>query len=220
MSFIKPFNKPADMPSTTGHAGAKPAEAFSFLPAQQQQMLSLARDSIKHGLHHHSPKPVELDSYAPLLQQPGCCFVTLHKSGKLRGCIGALAPSQPLIKDIADHAYAAAFEDPRFPKLMAHELAELQIEISVLTPQVELSFASEEELLAQLTPFEDGLTLEDKHYRGTFLPVVWQQLPEKINFLRQLKLKAGMPPNYWSPTLKAYRYHSVMIREQDLFNRF
>lgn len=180
---------------------------------QQQQMLELARASIVHGEKHGQSIAVSVSEYDTPLQQIGCCFITLHKGGQLRGCIGALNATRPLIQEVVEYAYAAAFKDPRFPPVSEEEIEQLHISISILTPQQELQFDSEADLLNQLTPFEDGLTIEDKHHRATFLPSVWESLPDKAEFLRQLKLKAGLGVDHWSDNLRAYRYHTIAVSE-------
>ncbi len=176
-------------------------------------MLALARASIACGLQHDHPLAVTVTDYEAPLQSVRCCFVTLHKQGELRGCIGALGASRPLVTDIAEHAYGAAFQDPRFPPLQKEELALLTISISILSPRQELLFSSEAELLAQLTPFRDGIVLEDGNRRATFLPEVWQQLPDKQDFWQQLKRKAGLSPDHWSQALRAFRYSTEAFSE-------
>ncbi|TQV80147.1 AmmeMemoRadiSam system protein A [Exilibacterium tricleocarpae] len=180
---------------------------------QQDALLSLARRSIEHGSRHQQPLTVNLNLYESPLQQVGCCFVSLHKLGQLRGCIGALSPYQPLAKDVAEHAYAAAFRDHRFNPVSAEEIPLLTIEISVLTPQAEIKCDSETALLQQLQEGVDGVTLEDKHYRSTFLPAVWEKLPDKAEFLQQLKQKAGMPTDYWSNSMKVFRYRTLSFAD-------
>jgi AmmeMemoRadiSam system protein A len=136
----------------------------------------------------------------------GASFVSLHRGGELRGCIGSLEARRPLAEDVATNARAAALEDTRFRPVEASELAELEMEISVLTPTVPLPVASESELLARLRPDLDGLVLEERGRRATFLPAVWRDLPAPADFLAHLKRKAGLPPDYWSPTLRFWRY--------------
>ena len=169
-------------------------------------LLDVARASIRHGLDHGRGLPVHLEDYPETLRVERATFVTLDIGDRLRGCIGALAAYQPLVQDVAAHAYAAAFEDPRFPELRADELPKLDIHISVLSPPEPLQFGSEAELLAQLRPGVDGLILHFRHYRSTFLPSVWEQLPDPYIFLAQLKQKAGLPLDFWSPELQAERY--------------
>lgn len=173
---------------------------------RQQQLLDLAEASIRHGLDHGRPLSPEPRDYPAIPAGPGACFITLHRHGDLRGCIGSLHAHQPLLEDVAHNAYAAAFSDPRFPALRESELAGLEIHISLLSPASPLRFESEEALLQQMRPGEDGLLLEEGRRRGTFLPSVWEQLPTPELFLRHLKQKAGLPPDYWSDTLRVSRY--------------
>lgn len=166
----------------------------------------LVLEAIKYGLEQENHLPVDTSRYPKSLQQPGASFVTLNKDGQLRGCIGSLEAYQPLVNDVAYNAYAAAFNDPRFPPVSEDELDQLEFHISVLTPAVPMEFESEQDLLEQIRPGIDGLVLEDGVHRGTFLPAVWESLPDKINFLRHLKQKAGLPPDYWSDTIRVSRY--------------
>lgn len=175
---------------------------------QRDQLLQLARQSIAHGLQHGRPLAIDARDWPEALRQPGACFVTLHQHGELRGCIGSLQAERPLMIDVAENAYAAAFRDPRFPPLSADELDRLAVSISVLTPATPMQFDSEQDLLRQLRPGIDGLVLEEGHYRGTFLPSVWEQLPTPQEFLRQLKRKAGLPADHWSEHIRVSRYRS------------
>ncbi len=174
----------------------------------RQELLDLARASIKYGLDNGHPLPVDAADYVQELQQERACFVTLNLHGSLRGCIGHLEAVQPLVKDVVDNAYAAAFRDPRFPPLEKRELQGLEIHISILTPAHPLTFASEAELLSMLRPGVDGLILEDGANRGTFLPTVWESLPDPKSFLEQLKVKAGLRPGYWSDSISVSRYET------------
>lgn len=176
-------------------------------------LLALARRSIAHGLEHGRALPVDPRDYAEPLCAPGAAFVTLHAGGLLRGCIGHLEAIQPLVLDVVENAFAAAFRDPRFPPLRAEELAELHISISVLTPAEPLPCATEAELLAGLVPGRDGLIIEAGRARGTFLPAVWKDLPEPRDFLRHLKRKAGLPIDAWPDELEAWRYRTESFSE-------
>lgn len=171
-------------------------------------LLRLANDSIRHGLATGKPVKVQASDYADELQAQRASFVTLNRHGDLRGCIGHLEAIMPLVEDVVENAFAAAFRDPRFPHLRELELEGLDIHISVLTPATPMSFSSEEELIAQLRPGIDGLILEDGANRGTFLPSVWESLPEPADFFRHLKLKAGLSPIHWSDSLKVSRYET------------
>jgi AmmeMemoRadiSam system protein A len=156
---------------------------------------------------------VEPADYAPALQASRAAFVTLHQHGQLRGCIGHLEAVQPLVQDVAENAFAAAFRDPRFPPVGASELDALHIEISVLTPPQPMQFSSEADLLAQIEPGRDGLILVEGRARGTFLPSVWASLPQPEAFLRHLKLKAGLPQGHWSPEIRISRYRTESFSE-------
>ncbi len=173
---------------------------------QRDTLLHLAHASIAHGLRHDCALPVVIADYPPALQTHRASFVTLEIASRLRGCIGTLEAHQALVKDIADNAYNAAFRDPRFTPVTADESARLDIHISVLSPPEPITFRSEAELLAQLRPGIDGLILSAPGHRGTFLPSVWEQLPRAEEFLQQLKRKAGLPADYWSPQIEVERY--------------
>lgn len=145
----------------------------------------------------------------PALNKPGASFITLNKLGQLRGCIGSIQAWQPLIKDIWGNARKAAFEDPRFPEVTLTEIesGKIQISVSILSPQTPIHFSNEADLIDQLRPGIDGVVLKDgTRHNAVFLPSVWEQLPDSKQFLRRLKFKAGLPENYWSNTLQAWRY--------------
>jgi hypothetical protein len=175
-------------------------------PASREALLALARASIRHGLAHRRPLTVDPGAYPPALRAERAAFVTLHRGGRLRGCIGHLQACQPLAQDVADNAYAAAFRDPRFTPLTPDELEGLEMHVSVLSAPEPVDFGSEEDLIAQLRPGVDGLILEEGLHRGTFLPAVWDSLPRPAQFLGQLKLKAGLPLDYWSDRIRVSRY--------------
>ncbi|MCW8841592.1 MAG: AmmeMemoRadiSam system protein A, partial [Gammaproteobacteria bacterium] len=172
----------------------------------QQQLLDIAEASIRYGLDYGRPLAPEMKGVATPLREPGASFVTLKSRGELRGCIGSLNARRPLAVDVAENAYAAAFSDLRFPPLREQELEGLGVHLSILGPAEPMRFSSEADLLQQLRPGVDGLVLEDGLRRGTFLPSVWEQLPRPELFLRHLKQKAGLPPDYWSETLQISRY--------------
>ncbi|HHJ39677.1 MAG: hypothetical protein AXA67_00830 [Methylothermaceae bacteria B42] len=178
----------------------------SLSPQHRQLLLELARESIRYGARHGRPAAVDLQQLPPPLQEQRATFVTLQENGQLRGCIGSLEPRRPLAEDVIYNAFAAAFQDPRFPPVTEDEVDNLDIHISVLSPLEEIQFISEQDLLSKIRPGIDGLVLEDGHHRGTFLPAVWESLPNPVDFLRHLKLKAGLPPDYWSNNLRMYRY--------------
>ncbi len=169
-------------------------------------LLDTAWRSIRHGLAHGTPLAVQLDHVADPLGEPGASFVTLHIEDQLRGCIGTLEAFRPLISDVAENAFAAAFRDPRFTPLTEPELEELSLDISVLSQPEPMQFDSERDLLEKIQPDVDGLILKDGPYRGTFLPSVWKSLPDRAEFLRHLKLKANLPATHWSDSVEVWRY--------------
>lgn len=179
---------------------------------EKQDLLDIAWQSVKHGLEHGRALKVDPKDFTDALQAHGACFVTLHRLGQLRGCIGSLEAYRPLVTDVAEHAFDAAFHDPRFPALRADEYDSLELEISILTPPESMHFSSEQDLLDQVRPGVDGLIIEDHGHRGTFLPAVWESLPKKEDFFSHLKQKAGLPANYWSETLKVSRYGAVKVK--------
>lgn len=166
-------------------------------------LLVMARNAIadKFGLAH-STEPAVL----PELAQPGAVFVTLTERGELRGCIGSLEAWRPLCDDVVANARAAAFNDPRFAPLKAEELSKVRVEVSLLSPSQPMSFVSEADAIGQLRPHIDGIVLEYGGHRGTFLPQVWESLPEPRLFMGQLKRKAGLPGDFWSQDIKLSRY--------------
>ena len=179
-----------------------------YTRADGQQLIDLARASIKHGLETGKPLAVSESDYSDALCQERAVFVTLNKDDQLRGCIGSLEARRPLVEDVSENAYAAAFRDPRFPPLSDNELEQLDIHISILTPATPMQFESEADLLEQLRPGVDGLILEDRGHRGTFLPSVWESLQTPEQFWRELKRKAGLPYDHWSDTLRVSRYET------------
>ena len=171
-------------------------------------LLDLARKSIRHRLDEGSALYVRPEDHPKRLQIQRATFVTLHRHGELRGCIGHLEAIQSLVEDVAENAEAAAFRDPRFPPLAPHEFPGLDIHISVLSPPERIAFTTEQELLQQIRPGVDGLILQDGTARGTFLPSVWESLPQVDAFWLHLKHKAGLPGDHWSNTLEVFRYEA------------
>ncbi len=184
---------------------------MSLVKEHSETLLQVAKQSIKHGLDKGTPLTVQPLDYPEELHKNTATFVTLNIHNNLRGCIGTLIAYRPLVSDVAYHAHAAAFSDPRFPALQHEELPSLDIHISLLGEPEPIAFDSEEHLIQQLRPGVDGLILTDGGYKGTFLPSVWESLTEPRDFFRQLKRKAGLSPNYWSDTIKVERYTTASI---------
>jgi AmmeMemoRadiSam system protein B/AmmeMemoRadiSam system protein A len=149
------------------------------------------------------------------LHEVGATFVTLMRHGKLRGCIGTLQAHRKLLADIKANAKAAAFLDPRFEPLTATELRTTRIEVSLLTAPEPIGFGSQEEAIALLRPSIDGVILEYGEKRGTFLPQVWEQLPDARTFFAHLKQKAGLHPDFWAEGVRLSRYTVVKWVEPD-----
>lgn len=185
-------------------------DKFAFSPAQRETLLWLARESIERGLHGEHAQ-ISANHYEGALGENGASFVTLDQSGSLRGCIGSLEARQPLVLDVSSNARSAAFRDPRFAPVTARDLPQLDIHISVLTPATPMTFRSEADLIEQLQPGVDGLILSVGMQRGTFLPSVWESLPDARDFLQQLKRKAGLPADFWSDDVRIERYSTVSI---------
>ncbi len=164
-------------------------------------LLRLARAAIESKLLGSATAPD-----APWLAQAGATFVTLTLDGALRGCIGSLQAARPLGADVAENALGAAFRDPRFAPLTAAEWPRVKVGVSLLSTPKPLGFADEADLLAQIQPGEDGLILECDGKRGTFLPQVWEDIPDKRTFLRQLLRKSGLPEDTRLTRCKLWRY--------------
>ncbi len=180
----------------------------------QRRLLVLARDAITHRLSNNGSLPLNLEDWPVQLRHQAATFVTLTRHGKLRGCIGNLEAEEPMVISVSNNACRAAFNDPRFPPLSGRELEEIDISVSILSPSVPMQFTSEIELRAMLRPGIDGLILSCGHHRGTFLPSVWESLPEPRDFLESLKSKAGLAPDFWSDEIVIERYTTQCFGEQ------
>jgi AmmeMemoRadiSam system protein A len=190
-----------------------PSLSIKLRDTERDQLLQIARQSIRNGLRGGDALEVCLRDVPDALTSPLGVFVTLTRQDSLRGCIGAMQSSEPLAQSVAESAHGAAFHDPRFPRLAADELEQVVIEISILSPMEPLATTSRSDLLSTLRAEVDGLLLQDRHYRSTFLPKVWQQLPDPEDFLNHLLAKAGLPTDHWSTTLQFYRYRTISFNE-------
>ena len=164
-------------------------------------LLAIARDAIVGG-----GEPDSSATDAAWLRVPGASFVTLKLDGELRGCIGTIDAHRPLAEDVARNARAAAYRDPRFPPVSAAELPRLEVEVSLLTPREPLPVTSEADALSKIRPGVDGLAIEFNGASATFLPQVWESLPEPDAFLDALRRKAGLPARFWHPDMRLSRY--------------
>jgi AmmeMemoRadiSam system protein A len=175
-------------------------------------LLPIARASIARALGRSNV----VDETAPWLLEPGACFVTLTRQGELRGCIGSLEARRSLLADVKANAVAAALHDPRFSPLSAQELDRTEIEVSLLSPMQALAFSSEADALGQLQPGIDGVVFEFGTLRSTFLPQVWEQLPDPDEFMAHLKRKAGLHADFWAAEVRLQRYTVSNWKESDL----
>ena len=160
-------------------------------------LLKLARQALQDAVNGRIGEPVDLKRLPAGLRQMGATFVTLTRDGELRGGIGALEAYLPLAEDVREHAAAAALQDYRFPPVQPDELSDIEIEVSRLTAPQDLSYEKPQDLPASLRPHIDGVTLWDGMRRATFLPQVWEKLPNAEEFLSHLCLKMGAPPDLW-----------------------
>jgi len=176
-------------------------------------LLDLARQTLAQ-VSTNGPLPeISAKDVPPELAVEKACFVTLTEKGKLRGCIGHLLPQEPLYRAVEDNAQNAALRDPRFPPVQPGETEDIKIEISVLTEPQPLPFNSPGELLDRLKAHEDGVVLQIGSHSATYLPQVWDQIPDKAEFLNQLSEKAGCEPSAWRG-----RGTSVFIYHVEAFN--
>ena len=166
-----------------------------------KSLLAIARAAIESRLFGATQSPD-----APWLRQSGATFVTLTKDGSLRGCIGSLQAARPLAEDVAENAIAAAFRDPRFTPMTPEEWPSVRVEVSLLSAPKPMRFADEADLLSLIRVGEDGLILECDGRRATFLPQVWDSIPDKVLFLRELVRKAGLPGDTRLGRCKVWRY--------------
>lgn len=178
-----------------------------------QILIKIARASIHDALGKSYGKVAE--SF-PYLHEKGASFVTLTQYGQLRGCIGTLEAHRPLLIDVKANAKAAAFNDPRFAPLTEDELGDTKIEISLLSAMQAMTFYGEHDALNQLQPGIDGVVFEFGRHRSTFLPQVWEQLPDAATFMGHLKHKAGLHPTFWDNAVRLYRYSVSKWKEKDI----
>jgi AmmeMemoRadiSam system protein A len=181
---------------------------------EQRILLHLAREAMEHGVKGKGLPPLDKSSLPASLLEEGSSFVTLTMRGQLRGCIGSLEPYQSLAEDVREHAVAAALQDPRFPPVRENELSGIQIEVSRLTRPIPLEYKDEKDLLSKLCPHVDGVVLRDGSHRATFLPQVWEKIPDRAEFLSNLCYKMGADPDLWrSKHLEVLTYRVEEFRE-------
>jgi len=188
----------------------------AYTPSDKKFLLDLARTTLARVTANEALPAVPAKDVPPKLVEKRACFVTLTVKGELRGCIGHILPQEPLFQAVIDNAQNAALHDPRFRPVQADETRKIKIEISVLTEPRPLAFDSPDDLLAKLKPREDGVVLKIGQYGATFLPQVWDQLPDKETFLNHLSQKAGCDPSAWrGKDTSVSIYHVEAFKESD-----
>jgi uncharacterized protein len=180
---------------------------------EQKILLRMAREAMECEVRGEKLPRLNPSTLSANLREQGASFVTLTIRGQLRGCIGALEAYQPLADDVREHAVAAALEDPRFPKVSKDELSKIQVEVSRLTRPVPLEYKDADDLLSKLRPGVDGVILKDGFRRATFLPQVWEKIPDPSEFLENLCYKMGTSPDHWKN-----RHLDVLIYQVDEFH--
>ncbi|KZR70646.1 hypothetical protein PMIT1313_00300 [Prochlorococcus marinus str. MIT 1313] len=185
---------------------------WGLLNREAGRLIRITAQTVAYSIKNGHPPAVDIASFSPELQEKRATFVTLNKNGNLRGCIGTVQAYRPLIADVVDNAYKAAVKDPRFSPIELEETSELEISISLLSPFERMTFSDEADFMQQLRQNVDGLIIADQGKRSVFLPQVWESLPEKTEFVGQLKKKAGLPSNYWGDTLQAWRFTAISVK--------
>ena len=184
--------------------------------SDQRLLLQWARQALEAAAQGRPPPVINVAALPPALQQPGTSFVTLTRDDELRGCIGGLLATQALCADICQHTAQAALDDPRFPPVTTAELPRIEIEISVLTAPQHLEYDSPAHLPQRLRPNLDGVILAHKGRRATFLPQVWEKVPNPETFLSMLCEKMGLPGHTWRHTpleVKTYQVEKFTEKE-------
>lgn len=177
------------------------------LPCKNNLLLSLARETLEQAFLKHSKKNL-------FSKEIGSCFISLKKNTRLRGCSGTVFPFQSLVDDVQFNTLQAAFHDPRFDPLLYEELPSVLIELSILTPPIVLETTTEKKILEQLRPHLDGVVLQWKDHKSTFLPSVWEIFPEKKDFFSALKKKAGLEESFWAKDLEIFIYTVSTYKEE------
>jgi AmmeMemoRadiSam system protein A len=189
-------------------------ESEHLTEEERATLLRLARQALEEGVRSRSLSPLILSQFPARLRLPGATFVTLTAAGQLRGCIGSLEAKEPLVVDVQDHAIAAALDDFRFPPVRPEELPHIRIEISRLTTPQPLEYRDPDDLLVRLRPGVDGVVIKDGMRRATFLPQVWEKVPEPDIFLSMLCQKMGASSDLWRrKKLEVFVYQVEEIHE-------
>lgn len=186
-----------------------------FATMYGQNLMKIAKTSLENAVLKHDKYNPSRKDYPNELFNRGASFVTLNKNNELRGCIGTVIPNQAVSHDIAHNTYNAAMDDSRFDNMQPDELKDIKISISLLSSFERIKYTDEANLLSQINQGVDGLIIRDGDRQGLFLPSVWSQMKNQQEFLNNLKIKAGMSPDYWSNKIKVYRFRTVEIKENE-----
>ena len=185
-----------------------------FIKEQFSQLvLSICKESILAGIKTGNSLDVAEKLYPQVFYETGACFVTITLNQMLRGCMGSIFAHKPLVNDLAQNAYKSAFSDTRFTALKEEEFSHIKIAVSLLSEAESINFKDEADLMEQIVPYKDGIIIQDGNNRAVYLPSVWTQLSDKKLFMESLKQKAGLTPDHFSKTFRAYRFHTVYIDE-------
>lgn len=185
----------------------------NFARHNKEALLSIVRNALNLAVEKHQVYKPRRDEFGDVLFNRGASFVTLEKNGNLRGCIGSLLPENAIAIDLANNAFAAAMNDPRFKPVTQDELKDIDFSISLLTNFEKIEFNSAEDLLSKIRPNIDGLLIKDGKRQGLFLPAVWEKIPDSQEFLTELKIKAGLSPSHWSESIEVFRFRTVEIKD-------
>ncbi|HET8808200.1 MAG TPA: AmmeMemoRadiSam system protein A [Methylophaga sp.] len=176
--------------------------------AEQHQLKDIAAAAIEFGLQYDRPPKPDISHLPMALRELGACFVSIYKQNEFRGCTGTLVANRPLAEDANHNGFSAAFNDERFPPLSPTEWAHCQLHLAVIENPQPLFVKDQQDLLNKLTPGIDGVILTSGNKHATFLPQVWQQLPDKQQFINHLKQKAGLEIDDWPVNLKIQLYQT------------
>lgn len=183
----------------------------NFARHNKEAILQIVEKSLLKAVKNNEIYTPERNEYNDVLFNKGASFITLEKNNRLRGCIGSLFPTTAIAKDLAKNTFSAAINDSRFNPIKENELKDITFKVSLLTGFEEIKFTSYDNLIEQIKPKTDGLLIKDGERQGLFLPSVWKDIPNKKEFLTELKIKAGLSPNYWSDNIEVFRFRTVEI---------
>ena len=198
--------------ASTRPSNAPPMDDRAMLQQEGARIFRAAAQSVGYAVKNGKPPKVDISSFPSVLQETRATFITLNKSGQLRGCIGTIQAHQPLIADVVENAYKAAMKDPRFPPVQEDELSDIELSISLLSPFTEMSFTDEADFMRKVRPKIDGLIIADQGKRSVFLPQVWEGIPDTATFVSRLKQKAGLAADHWSDSFQAWRFTAISLK--------